>query len=187
MAAAVSEIHKSGFQAAGVNEILDVADVTKGALYHHFESKSKLGYAVVEEEVREMIHALWVEPLTRGEDVIDTLIETIRGTEHMTDKRSLLNGCMLLNISQEMSPLDEGFRTRTKSIFDEWRSAISSLLARGQKQNLVRDDINPSNVAAFVVASHEGALSLAKNGQDIKLLVACHDQLCLFLESLRKI
>src|SRR6202044_3625075 len=49
--AASREIYRSGFQSASLDRILVSAGVTKGALYHHFENKEALGYAVVEEVI----------------------------------------------------------------------------------------------------------------------------------------
>jgi len=42
-------MYLSGFRSADLNAILAAAGVTKGALYHHFDSKEALGYAVVAE------------------------------------------------------------------------------------------------------------------------------------------
>jgi len=44
--AAFEEIHEQGFRAASLDRILERAGCTKGALYHHFENKTALGYAV---------------------------------------------------------------------------------------------------------------------------------------------
>ena len=35
-------------------------------------------------------------------------------------------GCPLNNLAQEMSPLDEGFRTRTQQVFELWMQTSSS-------------------------------------------------------------
>jgi TetR/AcrR family transcriptional repressor of nem operon len=47
--AAFQEVYHTGFQGSDLETILDGAGVTKGALYHHFENKEALGYAVVDE------------------------------------------------------------------------------------------------------------------------------------------
>ncbi|WP_164144447.1 TetR/AcrR family transcriptional regulator, partial [Serratia marcescens] len=39
LGAAFDEMHRSGFRGADVETILDNVGVTKGALYHHFDSK----------------------------------------------------------------------------------------------------------------------------------------------------
>ena len=49
MWAAFREFQQLGFQKADLDRILGQAGVTKGALYHHYESKRGLGYSVVTE------------------------------------------------------------------------------------------------------------------------------------------
>src|SRR5215472_11816939 len=71
--AAFQEIYRAGFQAASLDNILSKAGVTKGALYHHFSSKQELGYAVVDELLREEILDRWVRSLEKAENPIDGL------------------------------------------------------------------------------------------------------------------
>src|SRR5258708_34072914 len=61
--AAFREIHRSGFQSAGIDTILAATNVTKGALYYHFASKEALGYAVVEEKIAKLTHDRWLRPM----------------------------------------------------------------------------------------------------------------------------
>ena len=61
--AGFQEIYRSGFQSAGIDTILAATNVTKGALYYHFESKEALGYAIVEEIIAKLIHDRWLRPL----------------------------------------------------------------------------------------------------------------------------
>ena len=60
--------------------ILAAAGVTKGALYHHFDNKEALGYAVVDEIIATMTHEKWVLPLQSARNPIDTLIDIIQST-----------------------------------------------------------------------------------------------------------
>src|SRR6266851_5448653 len=86
------------------------AGITKGALYHHFGSKQELGYAVVDELIREHILDRWVRSLEKAENPIDGLLAVLREGRHPSFDQRL--GCPLNNLAQEMSPLDEGFRKR---------------------------------------------------------------------------
>ena len=61
--AAFEEIWQFGFQAASLDAILERARLTKGALYHHFPNKQALGYAVVDEYIRYLIHHDFLRPL----------------------------------------------------------------------------------------------------------------------------
>src|ERR1700729_70765 len=74
--AAFREVFRYGFQSAGIDTILAATNVTKGALYYHFESKEALGYAIIEEIVAKLTRDRWMLPLeqSKDKDAIDTLI-----------------------------------------------------------------------------------------------------------------
>jgi TetR/AcrR family transcriptional repressor of nem operon len=74
-------------------------------------------------------------------------------------------GCALNNLSQEMSPVDEGIRTRTAKIFALWSDSMASAPRRGKPQGLGKEDLDPGETATFLIAAYEGYLSLAKNSQ----------------------
>jgi TetR/AcrR family transcriptional regulator, transcriptional repressor for nem operon len=180
---AFGEIYRSGFRGSDVETILGAAGVTKGALYHHFESKEALGYAVVDEIVAGIMRDKWQMPLHRSKDPLDALIGIVRSTSLSLDH--VCGGCPLNNLSQEMSPLDEGFRKRTARVFKDWHRAVAVALRDGRARGKVRKDVNPNETATFLIATYEGYLSLAKNAQDAKPLRAGQRALVRYLESLR--
>src|SRR3984957_18579759 len=169
--AAFREVYRYGFQSAGIDTILAATNVTKGALYYHFESKEALGYAIVEEIVAKLTSDRWMLPLQRNKDKdkdpIDTLIAIVRAIPHRP--RDVKAGCPLVNLTQEMSQLDEQFRKRLERIFDAWQEGIAMTLRRGQAQGTVRRDLVPEKTASFLIAMVEGYEVLAKNAQDAKV------------------
>ncbi len=182
--AAFQEIYKSGFQAASLDNILSKVGVTKGALYHHFGSKQELGYAVVDELIREHILDRWVRSLEKADNPIDGLFAVLRGKgSHPSSDQRL--GCPLNNLAQEMSPLDEGFRKRIETVFREWREGIAKALQRGQRRGQVRSEVDPLEAADFFIAALEGSVSLAKNAQDASVFDNCKAGLARYLDSLR--
>jgi TetR/AcrR family transcriptional regulator, transcriptional repressor for nem operon len=167
--AAFREVYRYGFQNAGIDTILAATNVTKGALYHHFESKEALGHAVVEEIVASFPRDRWLLPLERSKDKdpIDALIGIVRAIP--ARPKDLKAGCPLVNLAQEMSPLDEQFRKRLERIFHGWQEGIAAALRRGQSQGTVRRDLVPEETASFLIAMVEGYEVLAKNAQDAKV------------------
>src|SRR5215472_16101148 len=103
------EVYRSGFQSASIDTILTAANVTKGALYHHFENKEALGHAIIDEVVATFLRNRWLLPLQQGEDKdsIDALIDIVEAIP--AEPRDLKGGCPLVNLAQEMSLLDEQF------------------------------------------------------------------------------
>jgi len=181
--AASREIYRSGFQSASLDGILASAGVTKGALYHHFDSKEALGYAVVEEVIAPDVRGTWVRPLQMGKDPIDALIGIVQGISVRPE--DVRGGCPLNNLAQEMSPLDAGFRKRLSRVFDAWREAVASVLREGRPHGSVRRDVEPVDAAGLLIAMVEGYGSLAKNAQDPKVMKAGIRNIVAWLRSLR--
>jgi len=181
--AAYREVLRTGFQGAGIDTILPATNLTKGALYYHFASKEALGYAIVDEIIAKLVHDRWLRPLLSDGQPIDILIGIVRRIPART--QDVRAGCPLLNLSQEMSPLDEQFRKRLEKIFHDWQEGVAALLRRGQSEGTVRRDLNPDEAASFLVATVEGYATLAKNAQDAKVWKAGIRNIVGWLKSLR--
>ena len=181
--AAFREVHRSGFQSAGIDTILAATNVTKGALYYHFDSKEALGYAIVDEIIAKLVRDRWLRPLLSDGQPIDILIGIVRRIPDRPE--DIRAGCPLLNLAQEMSPLDEQFRKRLERLFLAWQEGVATLLRKGQSQGTVRRDLNPDEAASFLVAMVEGYASLAKNAQDAKVWEVGMRNIVGWLRSLR--
>jgi TetR/AcrR family transcriptional repressor of nem operon len=180
---AFHHVYRSGFQGTDIDSVINHAGVTKGALYHHFTGKEALGYAIVDEVITNITLEKWVKPLENPPDPLTAIAQIVQSTSIAPDE--LCGGCPLNNLAQEMSPLDEGFRKRIETVFNLWHGAIANALRNGQKRNLVRADIDANETTAFLIATYEGYLSLAKSSQDPRMLQSCKKTITNYLESLR--
>jgi TetR/AcrR family transcriptional repressor of nem operon len=181
--AAFEEIYRSGYRSADLDAILAAAGVTKGALYYHFDNKEALGYAVVDEVIASNLHHKWVRPLQNAKDPIDVLVRIIQAES--LRREDVQRGCPLLNLSQEMSGIDEGFRRRTARLYKHWHDAMAEALRAGQKRRVVRSDINVNETATFLMAAWEGYVVLGKNSQDPRMMESGQRRVSGQIESLR--
>jgi TetR/AcrR family transcriptional regulator, transcriptional repressor for nem operon len=152
-------------------------------LYHHFGGKEALGYAVVEEIIAPDNRGQWLRPLENCEDPIEVLIGVVQ--ELSVQPEAVRGGCPLMNLAQEMSPLDAGFRQRLATIFRDWQDGVAAAFERGQKRAKVRRDLDPAQAAGFLIAMVEGYGSLAKNAQDGKVMKEGIENIVAWLQSLR--
>ena len=182
---AYQEIHRNGFQAASLNPILNRSGVTKGALYHYFPSKQALGYAVVDELIKEMVKQVWLQPLENCTDPLGVMKQIIVAAGEKISKAEVRLGCPLNNLCQEMSPLDEGFRQRVNQVYELWQEGFARALRAGQASGMVNKAIDPQHCATFIVAALAGCRSLAKNAQSRNVLTACAENLIRYLDTLR--
>ena len=178
-------MHVNGFQGMRVEQILASTGLTKGALYHHFASKTALGYAVVEDIILNFSGSAWPEPLLASSDPIATLQEILTSWFTSLSDEEILRGCPLNNLVQEMSGLDEGFHERLQQIYMKWAETIASALAAGKKDGTVRADIDDVSVAMFIVSSTQGILGTAKCMRSPDTLQRLNATLCDYIESLR--
>lgn len=184
--AAFQEIYRNGFQGMRLDDVVAATGLTKGALYHHFPNKQALGYAVVDEIVRDIIHQAWLEPLAVNANPLAVIIYLIGHMENLMGGDIVTLGCPMNNLAQEMSPLDEGFRTRLDLLYQEWRGSIQAALERTQQAGDIRPDVDCSKTATFVLAALSGCVGAAKNAQSSEQLKICGAGLIDYLESLRQ-
>src|SRR5205823_14274541 len=76
--AAFMEFYKHGFQGGSLNHIVATAGTTKGALFHHFDGKQELGYAVVDEIIGPLLLQRWLEPVDASTDPVPALQAAFR-------------------------------------------------------------------------------------------------------------
>lgn len=183
--AGFAEIHRHGFQAASVANILADTGLTKGALYHHFPSKKDLGLAVVDEMVGARLFERYVGPLREAAHPAQALIELI-GMKQGISEEFIRLGCPLNNLMQEMSPVDEEFRNRLNRILSLWQDSFEEALRRAQVAGEVRGEVNCHAAALFIVSAWEGCTGVAKNMQSVEAFRACMSQLQGYVVSLLK-
>ena len=182
--AAFQEIHKHGFQAASLSNILDRTGLTKGALYHHFPDKDRLGHAVIEEVVYEGLDAMVFTPLRESDDPLETLREIIRRKAEKATPETVRLGCPLNNLMQEMSPLDAQFKRRLNDLLVAWQQAVQDALRRAQKEGRLRKDVDAHAAALFIVSAWEGCEGVSKNLQSVQEYRLCLKQLDSYIDGL---
>jgi AcrR family transcriptional regulator len=182
--AAFQEVHRKGFHAASLGDILSRTALTKGALYHHFPNKDALGHALLD-AIEQKIVERWLTPLQGKPDPVSALCEVISDAVNGLTVEEVELGCPLNNLAQEMSSLDEVFRIRVADVYSTWRDGIAAALADGQKRGTVAADIDPLNAAAFILASLAGCRGLAKNAKSSQLLRSCQRELTRYVQTLR--
>lgn len=159
---AFEEILLKGYQGLRVDQILKLTHLTKGAFYHHFKSKKMLGHAVIDEVLKPWFLERWVLPLESFKNPIDDLIRMLIEARQEINTNDLHTGCPLNNLTQEMSPLDESFRSRIMIIWELWHQGLTNAFERGQKSGFVRTNVGAANIARFLIAAMEGIIGQCK-------------------------
>ena len=155
-------ILSKGFSATGVEAILKQANVPKGSFYNFFPSKEEFSLAIIDRyvaEAREHFSAIFndesLPPLERVKKSFESRIWRFEGND-------CTKGCLLGNLSLEMSDQYERVRERLEQALQVWAKALSPLLLQAQKEKTIPEDLDPEMLAENLVASFEGAVLRSK-------------------------
>lgn len=177
------EIHKHGFAATSLSTILNRCEISKGALYHHFNNKLELGYAVFEEVYTPIFLSTWLSAIEH-EDPIEGLCEFFSQMSKNITCDELVYGCPLNNLCQEMAGIDEGFRVRVLDLQLQLNKLISGVLLNIKDQ--LRNDIDYSQVSYFIVSTFLGATTLSKGSKNKELFKQVMNELCKYIRNLKQ-
>lgn len=185
MSAAAREMREKGFRCCSVDDVLDSTGVTKGALYYYFPSKQALGLAVLDEVFREETLKDWRTGFESISNPVDALLAILKQQRSKSCVDSVRCGCPLNNLAQEMGSVDEVFRKRIETVFDDWRHLISDALERGKFAGTVRPGLDAGRAATFIISVIEGASSQAKATQNPVCFTSTIETLELFILTIR--
>lgn len=183
--AAFWEVFTRGFQGVSIDDIVKKTSMTKGAFYHQFPTKLELGYALVDEVIKPMTYARWIDPLKEFKNPLEGILIQLKNLIGKAPLKDLQYGCPLNNLVQEMAPVDEGFKERLQAALLYWIEGMEKELNRAKKSGYLRSDVNTRQVAHFVVMAHEGFYGMLKGLNDPKAFNALYDSLKRYFETLK--
>lgn len=183
--AAHEEMYEHGFQGLRIDAVLKRTGLAKGALYHYFPTKFALGYAVVDEVILGYFHFNWGTLLDSSHDPLQAMKGFFKRKCDDIESGECPNGCPLTNLVQEMSVIDEGFHQRLKAVMMNIVGVVSQALQQGQADGIVRKDIEPQRISAFLLSSYQGIMGTAKCMKSMDLAKDLFGSLCDYVDTLR--
>ena len=154
----LERIHKIGYAATGVKEILDLAGVPKGSFYHYFPSKEAFAQEVLQRYAARETQR-WetilgddkVPPLKRLRKYFNELIAVY-------GQKGPISGCLLGKMSVEVAGQSPAMRSLLVTSFERWQQAIAAVLRSAVERGDLPRSTKTDELASFLLNSYEGAL-----------------------------
>jgi TetR/AcrR family transcriptional regulator, transcriptional repressor for nem operon len=164
-----------GYHDAKLEEVLDTAQVSKGAFFHQFRDREDLGFAVLDwhmDRRRQLLEKIEQElPLAKQADPLQKVFRRLDAIQEMVRRREgCKGGCIIGNMSTALSDCHDGFRKRLAECFDEMAREFRPHLEAAARQRRVRRRTNMSELARYIVTVIEGAIMQTRTLGDAKLL-----------------
>ncbi|MCC8960774.1 TetR family transcriptional regulator C-terminal domain-containing protein [Bradyrhizobium sp. Pear76] len=158
-------VHKNGFGATGVQVIVDAADVPKGSFYNYFDSKEAFGVEVLNLYFKGFGPRLQLltdpskSPVQRLKAYFESLGKTLGQWEYE-------KGCLIGNLSAELSSKNELIRERLAEVYEGWTSRIEACVREGQEQGEISRELKASVIASYLLNAWEGVALRTKVDKD---------------------
>ncbi|BBX23156.1 TetR family transcriptional regulator [Mycolicibacter terrae] len=158
--AAIDVFGEVGYVAAGRTAIIERAGVTKGALYHHFDSMESLVVAIIEGGFATMLHTFRgmcqpsspaLEGMIHGMFAVTAVLAT--------DKEARAAGHLVFALSESN---DLG-----GDVAAEWAAAVAAQTARAIAEGDLREDLDPAQVAESITGAMLGTWLLSRSGDGV--------------------
>jgi TetR/AcrR family transcriptional repressor of nem operon len=155
-----------GYEVTTLAQVADRADVNSGSLYYFFRSKEQLLLAVLDRYV-EMLFPMVVEPALKStHDPVERIFALLQGYRQGLLRSGFVGGCPIGNLALEVSDSLPSARAKVALNFSNWRSWVEKLLLDAGEP--LASEIDPHNMAAFVLAVMEGAVMQARAFRSIE-------------------
>ena len=167
-------IYARGYNATGIKDIANAAEVPKGSFYNYFKSKEDFAAEVIDHYTHKTI--LFLEErlqtgdrnhLTRMRHVLDDWAENM-----FFDYQGA--GCLIGNITQEMGNHSDKIQQAAKADFARLESCFIACLQAAQDNGEISDDKDVKQLGSFIYNGWQGALVRSKsegNGNQLKAYV----------------
>jgi AcrR family transcriptional regulator len=147
---AVELFNEIGYPAAGLGDIIARAEMTKGALYYHFNSKESLATAIIEEGNARLL-TVFRNVATSSAPALESIIH---GVFVVAD--SLSTDEIARSGTQLMRAFGE-FNEAAARAYDGWVTQMMECTRRAIDEGDLREDLDPQAVGETIVGLMLGA------------------------------
>jgi AcrR family transcriptional regulator len=180
--AAGAEFSRHSYAGTGLGAIVSRAELTKGALFHHFSDKRAMAVAWIEDLLAPALEERWMVPLeeVRSLDALRAFCRA-RCMELAPDDAT----SALVSLTSETAASDAVLGEALEKIFARWRESLAALLERGKTEGWIHRSIQPAAEAAFVVSAFAGFTVTTRTHPEEGIRRTCASALEGYLETLR--
>lgn len=151
------------YQAVGVDELCQAADVRKGSFYHYFSSKSELAKAVVDlhaaafaKRLSDTTNATPAQKLHAIPDAIGAIQSALAA------QFGRAVGCPFGNLAAELSTTDDDLREHLAATLGGMEGHLARVCREADDAGLLRSGTDPDRLAHALLAQYQGIILLAK-------------------------
>lgn len=167
---AVELINEIGYPASGLADIIERAELTKGALYYHFDSKEAVATAIIEEGATRIL-----DPFRSAGGPGFPAMETI--VHGMFLVADVITNDAGAQAASRLLRTFGGFNPAAKATYEALHDALAERVNSAVDEGDLRSDLDAGAIVATVISMIFGAEQVSSaiaDGQDLRQRFAQH-------------
>ena len=148
----------NGFLSTSIQDILSIANTSKGGFYNHFSSKEDLFYKVLDDARK-----IWREKNLYGideiKDPIDKIIKLLQNykNRYLLDTENFPGGCIFIMFAVELGDSRPHLSKEVQKGFTGLKAMLKRLLDNGQSSPVVYNGLNTETITEIIFNGILGA------------------------------
>jgi len=156
---AFETILMNGYSNTHVRGLMDAAGLGKGSFLNYFKSKEDMGINVLDAFI--LKQKTWqkialgdeeLSPINRIKNYFSVLISFFK------ENTQYRGGCLAGNLSLELADINETFRGKLDSFFNDINSEFAECIKEGQRIGEINEIIHAEDLAELITMTWEGTL-----------------------------
>lgn len=155
---AAALVHKQGWTATGINQILSDAGIPKGSFYYYFKSKEALGVAVLQLHYANLKDLL-TRTLSNSEVTPDVAVyEYLREITRYHQQTEGKLGDPIASLADEIANQSPALLAEANKAFAMTEEVWTNLIRRGQREGAISPALDPVEAAQTAMMLVSGSL-----------------------------
>ena len=178
--------YKQGYYNTSVDDILKSLSLSKGAFYHHFQSKEDFFISIVQNLIVQKVYSMLIEPVESSENPFRAIEACFDNALETAEHNEMDYGFVLSNFMTEFNRRNPEISKYLRDIYKVWEVNLVTILQRGKTDGFLARHVDSEAVANYLIASYVGIRSLMVEGNSRMLRYQYMQQIRAYFKSLEE-
>ena len=178
--------YSQGYYNTSVDDILKSLSLSKGAFYHHFQSKEDFFISIIQNLIVQKVYSMLIEPVESKENPLRVIESCFDNALETAEHNDMDFGFVLSNFMSEFNRRNPEITKYLRDIYKVWEVNLVSTLQKGKTDGFVARHVDSESVANYLISSYIGIRTLMVEGNCRVLRYQYMQQLRNYLKSLEE-
>ncbi|MFH1139944.1 MAG: TetR family transcriptional regulator C-terminal domain-containing protein [Pseudomonadota bacterium] len=158
---------QKGFNDAGLQEILEAAEIPKGSFYYYFKSKEDFGLHLIDyfaDYLKARADEFYGD---QSRPHLERVRRLFAWQAESFQRNEFKGGCPIGNLALEMADRNSRFRLKLDQVFEDMKIRLAAQLRQALESGEISRTLDVEEAAVFVLSSWEGALMQMKVAKSV--------------------